>query len=435
MLLNDEIKIGNICVIDYESESMDTVTRVVRLLDNESTERDTIYAECINSSMIKEYPIKDLSEIRRAMGRLNYLRFKSTSKDNLICNDRFKKERQYLEDTKKIYDKYLINIEFNNEERNILSSIVYGNGIYVATGNNGDILTSRDGSNWTYRPNDCYRHIYKVIYSNDIFVAVGMGVILTSSDGINWTERYDGDITLRDVLYGIDHYIAVGYDGTILTSPDGFRWNQRPSGTYEALERIIYGDGLYVVAGHGVVLTSIDGINWDNKCNGINYYNSLSCITYGNGLFVAASLEGTILTSSVGDIWTVRFFWNNGGIYDIIYKNDMFVAVGLGGVILTSKDGIKWNVTCSFNKISDTLFKVIYANGLFVAVGRNGVIATSPDGSVWTERDKVTNNHLYNIIYENGMYLVAGGGSDILKSTDGIEWVNQTDEVKCRAIC
>jgi photosystem II stability/assembly factor-like uncharacterized protein len=60
-----------------------------------------------------------------------------------------------------------------------------------------------------------------VTYGNGLFVAVGdRGAILTSTDGVNWTRltsptRY----SLSSVTCGNGLFVAVGEDGIILTSP------------------------------------------------------------------------------------------------------------------------------------------------------------------------------------------------------------------------
>jgi hypothetical protein len=60
-----------------------------------------------------------------------------------------------------------------------------------------------------------------VTYGNGLFVAVGdSGVVITSSDGITWTSRTSG---VNNILYGITYgnglFVAVGNSGVVITSP------------------------------------------------------------------------------------------------------------------------------------------------------------------------------------------------------------------------
>ncbi len=71
---------------------------------------------------------------------------------------------------------------------NDLNGVTYGNGLLVAVGKDGIILTSPDGVTWTRRASPTSNPLYDVAYGNGLFVAVGRdvgsygdyGTILTS---------------------------------------------------------------------------------------------------------------------------------------------------------------------------------------------------------------------------------------------------------------
>jgi hypothetical protein len=75
--------------------------------------------------------------------------------------------------------------------------------------------------NWTRRTSGTYYSLNAVTYGNGLFVAVGNGgTILTSPDGVNWTRRTSGTSDwLSGVTYGNGTFVAVGSGGIILTSP------------------------------------------------------------------------------------------------------------------------------------------------------------------------------------------------------------------------
>jgi hypothetical protein len=62
---------------------------------------------------------------------------------------------------------------------NHLSSVAYGNGLFVAVGRSdagrGTILTSPDGVTWTVRASPTSNQLNGVTYGNGLFVAVGGG--------------------------------------------------------------------------------------------------------------------------------------------------------------------------------------------------------------------------------------------------------------------
>jgi hypothetical protein len=76
------------------------------------------------------------------------------------------------------------------------------------------------GTTWTRRISQG-NHLRGVAYGDGLFVAVGNdGTILTSPDGVNWTVQTSGtDHSLHGVTYGNGLFVAVGDNGTILTSP------------------------------------------------------------------------------------------------------------------------------------------------------------------------------------------------------------------------
>jgi len=104
---------------------------------------------------------------------------------------------------------------------NAINGVTYGNGLYVAVGDSGQLATSPDGINWTQRTSSFgTTAIYGVTYGNDLFVAVGAsGQLATSPDGINWTQRTSsfGATNIYGVTYGNDLFVAVGVSGKLAT--------------------------------------------------------------------------------------------------------------------------------------------------------------------------------------------------------------------------
>jgi hypothetical protein len=256
-----------------------------------------------------------------------------------------------------------------------LDAIIYGNGLFVAGGGNGSILTSPDGITWTKENLSQIYNVDAITYGNGLFVIVGnTGSIFTSPDGITWTPQIIGELfPLYGIIYGNGLFVAVGnsgLDGSIFTSPDGITWTQQQ--VSDILEDITYGNGLFVAVGDDVI-TSPDGITWTQQISGTTA--RLYAITYGNGLFVAVGRNGSILTSPDGITWTQQTSWVSDTLFCITYGNGLFVAGGGNGIILTSPDGITWakEITGQINTVDG----LTYGNGLFVAVGDYGSILTS----------------------------------------------------------
>jgi hypothetical protein len=262
------------------------------------------------------------------------------------------------------------------------------------------------------------RRLNAVTYANGIFVAVGVqGTILSSADGITWAPRTSGtSMELNRVTYGNGLFVAVGNHGTILISPDGGTWTPRTaySGTTEDINAIAYGNGIFVALGDSTVLTSPDGYTWIAR--------TLADGTYSNAVWFCGTTFvslGTfdIFTSPDGVTWTKReYLYSDKFLHStgIAFGNGTIVGVGWYGKVLTSPDGIIWTERNSGT--SDDFYDVAYGQNTFVAVGGifHDAIFTSPDGIAWTQRNPETSAFPNGVTYGNGTFVAVG--FDIIQS-------------------
>jgi hypothetical protein len=319
---------------------------------------------------------------------------------------------------------------------------------------------------WTVvTPPPTSNNLRSVTYGNGLYVAVGdAGTILTSPDGLNWTSQASGITTrLWSVAYGNNLYVTVGDSGggsgRILTSANGISWTNRVSGTSNNLISLTYGNGLYLAGGEGQTGNGIfnysdseslrispDGITWSrDTTTGLSYSSgiTLTYLTYSNGLYVALTpqFDGfsvshggyityvcDIFTSSDGKHWTPRWttplytFPESELLTSVAYGNGRWVAVGyeLSGIYYpsgdihsaTSLDGITWNSGSAFENVTPN--SITYGNGLYVAVGGGGAIYTSPEGSTDTVSISGTTSTLNSVTYGNGAFVAVGNNGTIL---------------------
>jgi hypothetical protein len=267
--------------------------------------------------------------------------------------------------------------------------------IFIAVGTNGTILTYvGSGNRWVVEPYSPTTHNLRAAASSNYLsqklVIVGdNGTILTSSSGIEWTQRASPTTqSLNGVVWGADKCVAVGDAGTIITSSDSYTWTNRVSGTMAVLKSVAYGDGKYVAVGNsGTIVTSIDGITWTN--NSAATTSTWNSITYGGGQFVAVGNDNgapAIITSKNGADWTTQPL--PGATYPLVgvaYGEGSYVAVGSGGCTQTSPDGIIWtqSVIASVDLYSVAYGYNVYGYPEFFAVGLNGAIYRSDDGMTW----------------------------------------------------
>lgn len=77
-----------------------------------------------------------------------------------------------------------------------LTGVCHGQGLFVAVGRNGVILTSSTGETWNVQSSGTTAWLLAVTWGEGLFEAVGeAGMVLSSEDGMNWTTQASGVIT------------------------------------------------------------------------------------------------------------------------------------------------------------------------------------------------------------------------------------------------
>jgi|GEM_PF-2470275 hypothetical protein len=286
------------------------------------------------------------------------------------------------------------------------------------------------GTHWTSIPLASTVHLNSVIWADNQFITIGNdGIILTSLDGINWTQRISGTVnTLYDITWSGSQFVVVGDNGTILTSPDGIIWTQRVSGlTYSPLYDITWSGTQFVAVGAesfdrgNLILTSPDGITWSRILSGLTDI-PLRGITWSGTQFVAVGFDdntasGTVVTSPDGMNWIQRTIESPYyGLNDIIWTGSQYLVVGPLGRVFTSLDGTNWDTRLSVN-INTVINSVTWSGNYFVAVGETGIF-TSTDGISWTQQTPggAAYNYIKGITWSGSKYVAVGYYGTILTS-------------------
>ena len=108
------------------------------------------------------------------------------------------------------------------------TSFASGNGLHIIVGDYGLILTSTNLTTWVRQNVDSSLYLRSIHYSGGRFVVAGLsfgdpvneGHILTSTDGAEWTFRHDPALStpLHHVGYSAGAFFVLGEHGTILQS-------------------------------------------------------------------------------------------------------------------------------------------------------------------------------------------------------------------------
>ena len=348
------------------------------------------------------------------------------------------------------------------------SDMVYNDGLYVMTSTNPatPVFRSQDGIVWTtngyytpfgYLPYDESPYdstslsvsalsLNSVAYGNGIWVAVGENIV-TSPDTYIWSEVTNFDPVLQINLYGVQYvtlesftgWIAVGkgkrYDySTGLTelvdtsyiyySVNGINWLQVPTVTDKALYGIASdGTGAIAIGDEGVRFYSETGSDWFGM-------NEAAVITFSETNYIieiapaALQLNQEIkFNTTFSDIVAGTSYY----VKQIVSPTLITISATPGGVVKTlSAAAVPANTMLySYEVGSASILDLSYSNSIWMGVGNEGRVLTSPDGIVWTDQDSGTENVLRGITYNNTAveFVVVGQNNTIIASDDdGATW-------------
>lgn len=264
-----------------------------------------------------------------------------------------------------------------------LEGVAYGNGRWVAVGDEGSILSSPDGAEWTIETNPAAPfRLDDVAYGNGVFVAVGRSpkMVLTSPDGRAWTKREPAVTGCQEIIFDGSRFLVLMTGGYIGVSTNGADWTQ-PSRVpvKSVVGGLAFGNGIHVQVGYKKtgqppdLFSSNNFTNWTPRDSKLD--QNLMNVFFGQDLFIAVGEGGAMATSTDAIEWTPRTVPHTGFIWDVALGAGNYVAAAQWGRILTSTDGLNW--TRRETGLDWHLTDTSYGNGTFVAVGWDGQIVQS----------------------------------------------------------
>ena len=342
---------------------------------------------------------------------------------------------------------------------NNLNAVTWANGIYVAVGARGKILTSTDGVQWTTRASKTIYELFGVIAGkiNDknYFVAVGaQGTIIQSTDGVEWLPAKSNTVAdLFAVGYGDGTFLAVGV-GAFVASNDPINWKVSDppkdgfggwSDNQEAGTAVAYGNGTFVVSsafanyrgrGFRKLWTSVDkGKTWLSSIDRAGeYWYRYGAIGFGEG--VGFIVVGHHSNPGEGPRWGGDFAYNWGIPYDLnlfwydqngsgIAWNDPNTSAARWAHF--SPDGKTWKEITKPDPVN--LFAASYGDDTFICVGNNGSVRLTVDGIVWESFSAGTDRRLRGVTYGARKFVAVGVDGVIVTSPHGDRWTTSVPAV------
>lgn len=241
----------------------------------------------------------------------------------------------------------------------IVRGIGYGNGVVIAVGEGGLILTSTDnGANFTIQPSGVTDRLRAVAYGNGKFVIVGetsgggsgVRLIADESDLSVWTAS-SATNPIQDIVFANTLFVTVSSGLDIETSNNGSSWTGRTSAiTTGGLRSVTYGGGRFIIAGDGAssgrqIQTSVDGVSW-TQTNFATTYVGFTSVNYANGNAIITTSTGGAIFSSNLTTWTSRAV-ASGSLNGATYIDGFWVVVGNAGTFY-SQNQVSWSVNTNY---------------------------------------------------------------------------------------
>jgi hypothetical protein len=306
-----------------------------------------------------------------------------------------------------------------------LKAVSFVNGSWFAAGTQGTLFRSQDGRSWASANSGIGATSLDRVSWNGAIYLTGFG-LYSSADGWTWASRNTPDAMAwtganGSVFRGEFSGSSAGYS---LESPDGIAWTRVNSRS--KLTGATYGDGLLVAtSAGGELLTSADGVTWKTIDTPARKW--LQSVTWTGTMFVAVGFSGTVITSPDGFTWqqlSPSGISTGTSLNFVVWTGSRLVAVSSSARIYVSTNATAWSEIA--NSAGTSMDTIAWSGSMLVAVGTSGAIITSPDGLAWTKRMSNTTASLWGVTWTGSLFVAVGNSGVIVTSPDGTTWTPRT---------
>ncbi len=185
-----------------------------------------------------------------------------------------------------------------------LLAVAWGDGHYVAVGEQGNVQSSNDGVQWTTQaPPWGTPRMSRIVHGAGVFVALGTDSVdepwffLVSSDGENWTRVEPPLDRIADLVWNGSAFLATTRHGRSLRSTNGLQWSVLDGPPYGEYERLAWNGREYrAVAGfpNQSVGVSQDGVHWTDEDVGSRW--PIAALAGNAVQWVAVGFRAIVLT-------------------------------------------------------------------------------------------------------------------------------------------
>ncbi|MCU0796311.1 MAG: Ig-like domain-containing protein, partial [Akkermansiaceae bacterium] len=354
---------------------------------------------------------------------------------------------------------------------NSIHGMASGNGTLVIQFDDGGIMSTRDGINWTeFQPNITQYWVREPIrFSSGVFIASyqtqgsNTGSVMTSADGLVWetgtvsAEGHLGWIAIspRGTILGgmvsgqgIFRSVDGGYNWApvlgstsrnshgifaegrflvaraeagargffISSTEEAMEWTEHPlpSGILDA-PILAYLGGNYFLGTRGIYThASSDALAWQPLSTGI----SKELLSHARGLFLAKAPDGRVVTSRDGLNWQA----SQGipvSVARILTNDEFYLVIGSDGSMWRSRDGEEWEMTLAGSSsppnANKTGLSMAELHGTLIVAGSRILVCSQDEGRTWSHVNingsPAESNSLFAKVVSSGSEVMVFEGS------------------------
>jgi hypothetical protein len=204
-----------------------------------------------------------------------------------------------------------------------VAKAVHAEGKYVVVGDEGEVLLSEGGANWTMRKLDTEGYLVGVAYGAGVFVALSSdGTVFRSENGTRWSKTGSigdssllrtsllGSVSFSGLAYVDGEFLALTSSGSILASEDGIDWalaypplheisKEKRTGPSSFIGVVPFRRGFVALDGENALWFSREGSSWE-ILHYLPFKERVEGIASGNDTLLILDEKGNLYASKNG---------------------------------------------------------------------------------------------------------------------------------------
>lgn len=319
-----------------------------------------------------------------------------------------------------------------NESNALLKIKYFENFGFFILGNNGALLRSQDGVNWTKVTSFTVNTLEDIATDGTRLMICGSNQVWISTDGNNWSSVTVGTGGNKYIAYGNGVWVVMGLSWWC-SSNNGANWSKQMDVSVNSLQFL---NGYFFVTGStGLCWIFTDGTLNTLSSNGIGTTDNLSGVLYDGHIFIVYGQESgktaffTNQNAVTGTVWNKVLSNESIQLGGVAFTPELGIFTGFsgnGGAMHRSIDLQNWETVWAGIPQSLYLRSIAYSKklNLYVCLGTydyKGYIATSTDKKNWNVQ-RASDDYVRKVIWSEDLEMFIIGASSIMYSYNGTQW-------------